>query len=533
MGSKSAILLAALISLPLRAQDYNPTLIPSQILGSPQTMIPLNGGDDSTRRVSFAFPFDFYGQTFTSAWVSSNGFVSFQSASHLCCNGVPIEQAQRNTIYGYWTDLIGNPNPYYRMTETSALFGWYNTKEFGTNNSVTFEIALFSSGDIQLNYGSVANTAHTVSAGIAGPTSSDNVQLFFGTNVQPLAFQSGLLSPVLPTPPEPTFSPVTVTSSPAPAVAPNPLTVVAIDREAQIVITQDDRVLSETVLESAAQAQDAAPVERALAEENSSQADPEPEPESEPEVKSEDKSEPAPELKPDERAMPEPADAGQPKESGAPTRSRGPASAAISAATEAAMARRDVSADPLRGNTIGEEGAVSRETVLQTTVQNVALLAQADAQYVKQFGEQSTTETEGKTYSLTPTDKPIFASAAATDSPALALVPVPGMVNMTAPMGQMQQTQLLNMGMQGGMSVGEPKDIGDVSSQDAEAMVQLTALPEGYGGYTQARIPDAAFYQPRDIYKGRRIPDQNMALYRLMRGQDALWNAIVDAQYER
>ena len=100
----------------------------------------------------------------------------------------------------------------------------------------------------------------------------------------------------------------------------------------------------------------------------------------------------------------------------------------------------------------------------------------------------------------------------------------------TTPSGQAQQMELL--GMQGEMASGQVIDVGDVNNGDSEAMSQLAAIPAGYSAYTQARIPDAPFYQPRDIYKGRRIPDQNMALYRMMRGQDSLWEEMVDAQYE-
>jgi hypothetical protein len=88
------------------------------------------------------------------------------------------------------------------------------------------------------------------------------------------------------------------------------------------------------------------------------------------------------------------------------------------------------------------------------------------------------------------------------------------------------------LGMQADMAAGQVIDVGDVNDGDNETMSQLAAIPAGYSAYTQARIPDAPFYQPRDIYKGRRIPDQNMALYRMMRGQDALWEEMVDAQYE-
>ena len=187
---------------PVRAQVYEPALIPPQINGTPTTMTPLNLGDDNTARVSLGFEFDYWGQTFTDAWVSSNGFVSFQSAANLCCNGQPIDQAQRNTIYGYWSDLISyTGNPYYRRDDSSILFGWYGTNEYGTNNSSTFEIGLFSDGKIQLNYGNLGFSGwRDFTAGITGRNPEDNIPLFYGRNAQYLQNQSGILSWVAPTP---------------------------------------------------------------------------------------------------------------------------------------------------------------------------------------------------------------------------------------------------------------------------------------------------------------------------------------------
>jgi hypothetical protein len=165
-------------------------------------MTPLNLGDDNTARVSLGFEFDYWGQTFTDAWVSSNGFVSFQSAANLCCNGEPLDRAQRNTIYGYWSDLISyTGNPYYRRDDNSILFGWYGTNEYGTNNSSTFEIGLFSDGKIQLNYGTLGFSGwRDFTAGITGPNPEDNIPLFYGRNAQYLQNQSGILSWVAPTP---------------------------------------------------------------------------------------------------------------------------------------------------------------------------------------------------------------------------------------------------------------------------------------------------------------------------------------------
>jgi hypothetical protein len=190
--------IALLLATPAYGQTYDPTLIQPVILGAPTTMTSLGLGDDRTAKVDLGFDFPYYDQTFSSAWVSSNGFISFQSADHLCCNGQPISQAPRNTIYGFWTDLISTTSPFIKKTETSFLVGWYGTAEYGTQNKETFEIALFSNGNIQFDYGNLALSYHNATAGMTGPTWDDNVQLFYGSNPSGLRNQSGLLTFVPP-----------------------------------------------------------------------------------------------------------------------------------------------------------------------------------------------------------------------------------------------------------------------------------------------------------------------------------------------
>ena len=185
-----------LLVSPVAAQTYEPTILTPQIAGGPATMTPLQLGDDNTAKVDLGFEFTYWGQTFTSAWVSSNGFVSFQGGNHLCCNGYPLEQSQRNTIYGFWTDLVSySGNPYYSRKQGSILFGWYNTSEYGTQNNYTFEIGLKDDNSIQFNYGAMPDlTYHLATAGITGPGANDNIQLFYGRNASLLNFQSGALT---------------------------------------------------------------------------------------------------------------------------------------------------------------------------------------------------------------------------------------------------------------------------------------------------------------------------------------------------
>lgn len=189
--------------------------------------------------------------------------------------------------------------------------------------------------------------------------------------------------------------------------------------------------------------------------------------------------------------------------------------------TTASGTRRDRNVDFFQSEATAEADLFARETVLQANLQNVAFIAQADAQYAQQYGEQTTTETVGTTYVIQPAEGPTFVPVVTTT-----------IGGATTSSGQAQQIELLGMGMQGDLSAGPVVDVGDVNTGDGETMAQLGAVPAGYGAYTQARIPDAPFYQPREIYKGRRIPDANMVLYRIMQANDARWQEMVDEQYE-
>jgi hypothetical protein len=536
MGRKQAqTLLAALISAPIAAQDYTPAPIPPQIIGSPQTMTPLNGGDDSTRLVQLAFPFEYYGQTFTQAWVSSNGFVSFNNVGHLCCNGMPIEQAPRNTIYGLWTDLISGGNPYYRTDANSAVFGWYNTQEYGSGLPNTLEIALFPDGKVQWNYGDVNNQWHLVTAGLTGPAMSDSISIFYGQNVNLLDNTSYVAGAPAPQPePEPVFSPVVVAPTPEP--------------ETVVITQQQEEVVEEQAAQIVEPEPEDAVVEEVIAEtEVASEVVVEPISE---EVAMDDIEEDEAAETEEERLSPDELAALSASSEVVSEQVEGPTAAEVSSALEA-VAKEAQEAEEARQATQGPSGSngpviasnspesrtdsnvaffqreaieeadlFTRETVLQVSAQDVAFVAMADAQYEQIHGAQTTTETAGVTYSLQPTEGPTFQPVITTTIGS----------ETSTPSGQAQQMELLNM--QAEMSSGQNIDVGDVNSGENEAMTQLAVIPVGYSAYTQARIPDLPFYQPRDIYRGRRIPDANMVLYRMMQGSDGRWQQMVDAQYE-
>jgi len=488
------LFLISAFAAPVSAQTYEPVLVAPQILGAPTTMTPLNLGDDNTRNVALGFEFEYWGQTFTDVWVSSNGFVSFQSGAHLCCNGQPIEMAQRNTIYAYWSDLISfTGNPYYRRDNGSILFGWYGVNEYGTNNSSTFEIGLFADGKIQLNYGNLGfNGGHTFTAGITGPTADDNITLFYGRNAQFMQNQSGILSWIAPepevvavdcnvTPMDPTCPPAAVDVIPDPVAA----ITEAVEQSAVIEPEAMDRVqeVAEAALERAEEvevvAEAVAPAEEPEAATESAGAEAE---------VSADETDTAERLSPDEVA----------------------ALAATGPDFEDGM-QQDGPAQ--------EAQQVQANTQAQSSFVQETQDASASGAFTTQMRFDTTF---GGAISFGPTMS-VAQSASPLD---MATSPI-------SPLSMANAVEVLGVGSPppAASTASAQQSEGGMSEGQSETISEMGAVP-GFAAYTQASLQDRAdFYAVRDIYRRRRLPDANFELYRLMQTNDARWQEMVDEQY--
>ena len=467
-----AILLAC--ATPVCAQTYEPALITPQINGAPTTMTPLNLGDDNTARVSLGFEFEYWDQTFTDAWVSSNGFVSFQSGAHLCCNGQPIEQAQRNTIYGYWSDLISfTGNPYYRRDDGSILFGWYGVNEFGTNNSSTFEIGLFSDGKIQLNYGNLGFSGWPdFTAGITGPNAEDNVPLFYGRNAQFLQNQSGILTRDAPevaavdcrtTPMDPSCPPISIDAIPDPVAA-------IAEAVEQSVALEPEEI--EEVRETAIAALERAEESVAIAEATEAVEEAEVAAEA---VADADVDEAVERLEPDEVA----------------------ALAATGSDFTESMQQQDTAMQEAQDGSSSSSGTFT-----------------AQVRFDNSFGGSFV---QGPSVSAAQSASPLDMA-----------------ISAGSPMSMANTAEVLGFGSPPPASSGgnTQQSESGMSEGQGETISEMGAVP-GFAAYTQAALQDRAdFYAIRDIYRRRRLQDANFEMYRLMQSNDARWQQMVDAQYE-
>lgn len=474
--------LALLLASPAYAQTYEPVPLPAQIVANPASTTPLNLGDDRTIQVDIGFEFPYWGQTFTSAWVSSNGFISFGTSSHLCCNGAPIEQAPRNTIYGFWTDLISGSNPYYRRDNGSFLVGWYNTNEYGTGIQETFELNLFSSGEIQFNFGSLGLQYHDATAGITGPNATDNIQLFYGRNPSAIAGTSWSLLGAAPvaqvdcnvTPLDPSCPPEMI--APIDFVSATPiLTIIdaytadaAADAAEAIVASVPEpeqeiqTVQAETVTESITEQ-----VAEAIAAEETALA----------------------------------------------------TTAVVAAATEAAAPERlspeQVAALAANGPTQDTQMAMAQEAPVFSVV----------AGPTAQFGGS----VASGTFSMSTSATGGFSGGQA--------VEVATATNSSSPSSIANTLEVLNMSgsvmPSSSFSQGGEQQGGSISNPDSEKLEAMASVP-GFNAYAQVALQDRPdFYAVRDIYKNRRIRDANFEMYRMTQSNNAKWQEMVDVQYRQ
>jgi hypothetical protein len=154
-----------------------------------------NMWDDGYAQVNLPFAFPFYGQTFTTSYMFTNGVVGFLNTNlwGYCCDGTDLNQQAVNgntswnfAIYALNTDLYPGQNSrfYTQQTDggTGLKYTWENVVEIGTNYENTFSVNIKDTGYIGINYEKVNLSAwRNPLIGIAGDVSQGQYsQYYFG-----------------------------------------------------------------------------------------------------------------------------------------------------------------------------------------------------------------------------------------------------------------------------------------------------------------------------------------------------------------
>jgi subtilisin family serine protease len=120
--------------------------------------IPLNGDDQNLGPFALPFAFPFYGNTFDSFRISSNGFVSFtNTASGITNYLLPNTSAPENLLAAFWDDLDFRPGSgaaraFSHYDGIKFIISFLDVPHYSTGGPYTFQILLYPSGTVDFQY---------------------------------------------------------------------------------------------------------------------------------------------------------------------------------------------------------------------------------------------------------------------------------------------------------------------------------------------------------------------------------------------
>ena len=127
--------------------------------GGPGTPITLASGSSVAGPFALGMSFPYYESTFSNIYVSSEGFLSFNSlaSSYLTNATIPSTALPQNVVAGFWDDLsftAGTGQAYYYWDAVNSRFILEYRNFYKTNaaNLLTFEIILYTNGNILVQY---------------------------------------------------------------------------------------------------------------------------------------------------------------------------------------------------------------------------------------------------------------------------------------------------------------------------------------------------------------------------------------------
>jgi hypothetical protein len=134
-----------------------------------QTVLTLTG-DDNYQQVALPFPVKFYGTTYTSVWVDTNGVATFVQPAGSAWNHTAIPSAAaggkaNGAVYPFWEDLNVDASSSVRTALVGSapnrqfVIEWRNVQFFeSAGTRASFEIVFSENGDIAVAWADVDGT---------------------------------------------------------------------------------------------------------------------------------------------------------------------------------------------------------------------------------------------------------------------------------------------------------------------------------------------------------------------------------------
>jgi subtilisin family serine protease len=147
-------------------------------------------GDDASTSVTLPFEAFFYGRTYTTANIATNGHINFLAPNTAFNNGaIPTTGTPNAAIYGFWDDLIIDSSSVMRTKVSGTapnrefLVEWRNATFFlaPATQRFDFEVVLSERGDISLRYRNIdpadgRESGNSATVGIENHAGTDALQ---------------------------------------------------------------------------------------------------------------------------------------------------------------------------------------------------------------------------------------------------------------------------------------------------------------------------------------------------------------------
>jgi hypothetical protein len=142
--------------------------------------------DDGYTTVPLGMTFPFYGNNYTQAYLSTNGFLSFTSltSSYFTNGTIPNTALPNNVIAPFWDDLDGRTQGtvHYLQEPGKFTIQFTNWQKYSGTGSLTFQVVLYSGGKIMFYYNNMNATLNSATVGIENSTGTDGLQIAYNAN---------------------------------------------------------------------------------------------------------------------------------------------------------------------------------------------------------------------------------------------------------------------------------------------------------------------------------------------------------------
>jgi hypothetical protein len=154
----------------------------------------ITGDDQNLGPFALGFSFPFYGTSYTSIRVCSNGWLSFTSTATIYTNtAIPATAEPNNVLYLFWDDMYppdgGQIRYYADAANQRFIVSWLGIQHISGTEPYTYQAILYPNGNIIYQYQTIptstpSNTSCTV--GVENAAGTQGVQVCFdGTGTPP------------------------------------------------------------------------------------------------------------------------------------------------------------------------------------------------------------------------------------------------------------------------------------------------------------------------------------------------------------